>query len=31
MIDVNHKKCNEENCNTRPNFNYENEKNGIFC
>jgi hypothetical protein len=30
MVDVNHKKCLE--CDTRPNFNYENEKsNPLYC
>ncbi len=31
MVDVNHKFCIEKNCKIRPNFNYENEKEAIYC
>ena len=31
MIDVISKKCEENTCETRPTFNYINEKKGIYC
>lgn len=31
MIDVKHKKCKNPNCDTRPSYNYENERIGIYC
>jgi hypothetical protein len=31
MVEVNNKKCNEENCNKRPSYNFKNEKKGNFC
>ena len=31
MVDVKHKRCLEENCDKRPNFNLPNEKIGIYC
>jgi hypothetical protein len=31
MIDVINTKCKEEDCNKRPNFNIQNEKNGMYC
>ena len=31
MIDITHKRCIENNCNTQPTFNLPNEKNGIYC
>ena len=31
MVDVVNKRCEENGCKTRPNFNYENENQGIYC
>ena len=31
MIDVNNKQCSFEGCNTKPSFNFENEKTPIYC
>ena len=31
MIDVIHKKCEHDNCDTRPTYNYKGEKKGIYC
>ena len=31
MIDITHKYCEEQNCNIRPNFNFKNEKKGLYC
>lgn len=31
MIDIVHKKCKYENCDKRPTYNYENEKQPLFC
>jgi hypothetical protein len=31
MIDVIHKHCAENNCDKRPNFNYNGEKRGLYC
>jgi len=31
MIDVISKKCCFENCNTQPQFNYQNKIKGIYC
>jgi hypothetical protein len=31
MVEVNNKKCNQENCNKRPSYNFKNEKKGNFC
>jgi hypothetical protein len=31
MINIKAKKCIENNCYSQPNFNYENEKRGIYC
>lgn len=31
MIDIRHKKCKYDSCNTRPTYNYKNEKIPIYC
>ena len=31
MIDVKHPRCQKEDCESRPNFNVEGEKKGIYC
>jgi hypothetical protein len=31
MIDIKHKKCENENCKKRPIFNYEGETNALYC
>jgi hypothetical protein len=31
MIDVLRKRCSEEGCNSRPRFNIEGSKKGLYC
>ena len=31
MVDITHKKCLEVDCNIIPNYNYEGEKQGLYC
>ena len=31
MIDIISKRCEHENCDIRPSYNYKNEKIGIYC
>jgi hypothetical protein len=31
MVDIKHKKCEEENCNIQPSYNLPNEKIGMYC